>query len=651
MQNYSNLQAVGQGQFGVAYKATNKQDGQLYCIKRIPMKGGGDEQATTLKEAQLLSSLDHPNIIGYKECFIDTDDSLCIVTAFCEEGDLFNRIREKDKKHESFDEDEIMDMFIQIASALMYIHSKKILHRDLKTQNIFIARGSIMKLGDFGIAKVLEKTDSFATTVTGTPYYMAPEICSSQPYSSKSDIWSLGCVLYELCTLKHAFAADSLLSLVYQIVKGNFPPIPEDKFSPGLSRLVNAMLVRDPNSRPNLQQVFQMPYVQEHVQRYHKQEKKRAGRAVQSATRRRQVVEEGRAMGPPENWETLTPKERMAKKREVEAQKRELELKLAAMNMNKDKMQIAGRKTKMVYESNIGLPGAKQNRKPDVWDVNTMSDTSARRQGIGSFGDSMVNMDTMPSTSTLIDPHKQTVDWQRQAGRGGPARINYGNDSMRAGVGNDTVLMGTVPSGGSFLTSAGGDTMVNLGTMNLGGITSNGLPTLPGMKRQPMGTIQSVPSSPAEPPASNRFRSVQVTPSKADDYNSDYASEYESDFEDYDPDDSNDVVHQRMKIVNNIEELGRTMGSNYNPLDTMQERVGNTVKNSKAQALREKCQNALGYHFGEVYTYLRRARTSQSPPDEREVQRHLLELVGSKKELMPGCFLVDQLVFQESMFQ
>ena len=72
----------------------------------------------------------------------------------------------------------------------------------MQTQNIFIARGSIMKLGDFGIAKVLEKTDSFAQTVTGTPYYMAPEICSSQPYTFKSDIWSLGCVLYELCTLK-----------------------------------------------------------------------------------------------------------------------------------------------------------------------------------------------------------------------------------------------------------------------------------------------------------------------------------------------------------------------------------------------------------------------------------------------------------------
>jgi len=102
---------------------------------------------------------------------------------------------------------------------------------------------------------------------------------------------------------RHAFAADSLLSLVYQIVRGNFPPIPKDLFSSGLSNLVNSLLVRDPNTRPTLQQVFQMPYVQEHVQRYHRQEKRRAGRAVQSATRRRLIVEEARAKGPdPVRW-------------------------------------------------------------------------------------------------------------------------------------------------------------------------------------------------------------------------------------------------------------------------------------------------------------------------------------------------------------
>ncbi|MEW5314097.1 MAG: hypothetical protein WDW38_005617 [Sanguina aurantia] len=201
MQNYELLGVVGQGQYGVAHKVRNKQDGLLYCLKRIPMSAK-DDQRGALAEAQLLSSLDNPNIIAYKESFMDKDQSLCIVTYFCEEGDLFNKIKARAATQQYFNEDDIMDIFIQTAMALKYIHSKKILHRDLKTQNIFLARGGIIKLGDFGISKVLEKTDSFANTVTGTPYYMAPEICTNQPYTFKSDIWSLGCVLYELCTLK-----------------------------------------------------------------------------------------------------------------------------------------------------------------------------------------------------------------------------------------------------------------------------------------------------------------------------------------------------------------------------------------------------------------------------------------------------------------
>jgi NIMA (never in mitosis gene a)-related kinase 1/4/5 len=102
--------------------------------------------------------------------------------------------------------------------ALEYVHGRKVLHRDLKTQNIFLTGNNTVKLGDFGISKVLENTNRAAMTVVGTPYYMSPEVCQNSPYSYKSDVWALGCVLYELCTLKHAFSADNLLGLVYKIV-------------------------------------------------------------------------------------------------------------------------------------------------------------------------------------------------------------------------------------------------------------------------------------------------------------------------------------------------------------------------------------------------------------------------------------------------
>lgn len=102
---------------------------------------------------------------------------------------------------------------------MQYIHHKRILHRDIKTSNIFLTSNGTVKIGDFGISKVLENTLDQASTVVGTPYYMSPEVCENKPYTFKSDVWALGCVLYELCTLKHAFDANNLLGLIFKIMR------------------------------------------------------------------------------------------------------------------------------------------------------------------------------------------------------------------------------------------------------------------------------------------------------------------------------------------------------------------------------------------------------------------------------------------------
>merc|ERR1719262_1494558 len=154
-----------------------------------------------------------------------------------------------------------MNYFVQILQALQYIHQQRILHRDLKTSNLFLTKQkSIVKLGDFGISRVLEGSIEAAITVVGTPYYMSPEVCENKPYTFKSDVWSLGCVLYELCMLKHAFSADNLLGLVYKIVSDKYEPIPK-RYSPSLNSLIRNMLEKNADRRPSVSDLLEDNYV------------------------------------------------------------------------------------------------------------------------------------------------------------------------------------------------------------------------------------------------------------------------------------------------------------------------------------------------------------------------------------------------------
>lgn len=127
--------------------------------------------------------------------------------------------------------------FVQLCLALKHVHDRKILHRDLKSQNIFLMKNGMIKLGDFGIARVLKHTTEMARTAIGTPYYLSPEICENQPYNNKSDIWSLGCILYEIMTLKHAFEAGNMKGLVMKILRGHYPPVPSF-YSADLKKLI-----------------------------------------------------------------------------------------------------------------------------------------------------------------------------------------------------------------------------------------------------------------------------------------------------------------------------------------------------------------------------------------------------------------------------
>merc|ERR1719377_126969 len=201
---------------------------------------GTKERKDAANEVKVLSSLKHPYIVAYKDSFIE-DGFLNIVMEYADGGDLFTRIQKAKKSMTKFPEQQILRWFTQALLALKFIHDKHILHRDLKSQNFFLMSNDKLKIGDFGIAKVLDNTAACAQTTIGTPYYLSPEICQEKPYTWPSDIWAMGCILYELCALKVPFDAANIPQLVQKICKGAVPPVP-DRYSASLRRLCGEML-------------------------------------------------------------------------------------------------------------------------------------------------------------------------------------------------------------------------------------------------------------------------------------------------------------------------------------------------------------------------------------------------------------------------
>ncbi|KAM9409029.1 serine/threonine-protein kinase Nek4 [Pholidichthys leucotaenia] len=263
MDNYIFIRVVGRGSYGEVNLVKHKTDRKQYVIKKLNLTTSSKrERCAAEQEAQLLSQLRHPNIVTYRESWEGADCQLYIVMGFCEGGDLYHKL--KQQKGELLPERQVVEWFVQIAMALQYLHERNILHRDLKTQNIFLTKTNIIKVGDLGIARVLENQNDMASTLIGTPYYMSPELFSNKPYNHKSDVWALGCCVYEMSTLKHAFNAKDMNSLVYRIVEGKLPQMPS-RYDPQLGDLIKCMLCKRPEDRPDVKLILRQPYIKRQI--------------------------------------------------------------------------------------------------------------------------------------------------------------------------------------------------------------------------------------------------------------------------------------------------------------------------------------------------------------------------------------------------
>eukprot|EP00199_Chlamydomonas_sp_CCMP681_P000941 CAMPEP_0119104632 /NCGR_PEP_ID=MMETSP1180-20130426/2800_1 /TAXON_ID=3052 ORGANISM="Chlamydomonas cf sp, Strain CCMP681" /NCGR_SAMPLE_ID=MMETSP1180 /ASSEMBLY_ACC=CAM_ASM_000741 /LENGTH=504 /DNA_ID=CAMNT_0007089451 /DNA_START=36 /DNA_END=1546 /DNA_ORIENTATION=+ len=253
---------IGSGSYGVVFKVVRKVDRMTYAMKEIDLQGmSRKEQEECIRETRVLSSLDSDYIIKYYDSFLERG-KLYIITEYASNGNLHDYIKKhREVTKQRLPEDLIWKLFIQILMGLNHMHTRKILHRDIKTLNVFLDDDLNVKLGDMGVAKILSTQTNFAKTIVGTPYYLSPELCEDKPYNEKSDVWALGVVLYECCVQRHPFDADNQGALILKILRGKYPPV--QGYSPEVSDIIKRCLTQNANRRPNTYKLLLLPCVRE----------------------------------------------------------------------------------------------------------------------------------------------------------------------------------------------------------------------------------------------------------------------------------------------------------------------------------------------------------------------------------------------------
>ena len=265
MNDFQIISKLGEGAYSTVFKVRRNIDNKIYALKKVKLLNLSEkEKENSLNEVRILASVKSNFVVSYKEAFFDEkDNTLCIIMEFADRGDLYQKIVQHKKSAILFEESDIWRIFIQLVKGLKSLHDLKILHRDMKSANVFLFSNGSAKLGDLNVSKVAKR--GLGYTQTGTPYYASPEVWKDKPYDNKSDVWSLGCVLYEMITLRPPFRAQNMEGLYNKVCKGQFSRIP-DKFSDDLFKVVQFLLQVNPISRPSCEQILNYPIVQKRIE-------------------------------------------------------------------------------------------------------------------------------------------------------------------------------------------------------------------------------------------------------------------------------------------------------------------------------------------------------------------------------------------------
>ena len=274
-ETYTSKRFLGEGSYGKVYLIQSNLTKIEYVCKNIDLTSLNKEnEKSALNEVRVLKKCKHPNIILFKEAFITRKPKriLHLITEYADNGDLEQIKKNQKQKNEYFEEKTIINWLIQICLALKYIHELHVIHRDIKPSNIFLTKKGIIKIGDFGISKILAKGHKKTKTQIGTCSYMAPEVIESEKYDFKADIWSLGITLFELITFHFPFKGNNEFGLMMNIINGrknmSINNINGYQYSEELIYIINRMIQKKPEDRPTIADIFDVPIIKKNLEEF-----------------------------------------------------------------------------------------------------------------------------------------------------------------------------------------------------------------------------------------------------------------------------------------------------------------------------------------------------------------------------------------------